>query len=71
MRSVRYFLTVLTTLEFTRQILMKVTNTEFHGCPSNEDRADIYGQTDGTKLTYAFRVHTNAPKNRLNTRTCL
>jgi len=71
MQTVRCFLSVLTILRFTRQIYIKVANTEFHVIPSSEDNADICGQMDIMKQIYAFHVHTNAPKNRIITVMCL
>ena len=43
---------------------MKFSNNKFHGYPTSRSRADIYGQTDMTKLIGAFRVDTNAPETR-------
>jgi hypothetical protein len=49
-------------LEFSRQIFEKYCNIKFQENPSGGSRVVLFGQTDMTKLTVAFRNPANAPK---------
>jgi len=51
------------TLEFSRQILEKYSNTKFHENPSSGGRVVLSGRTDMTKLIVTFQNFANAPKN--------
>jgi len=41
------------------------THPKFHENPSSRSRLVLYGRTDMTKLTVAFRNFATAPKNQL------
>ena len=59
----RYYCQILMKIEFSRQILDKYSNINFHENPSME--ADLFhtdGQAEMRKLIIAFRNSANVPK---------
>jgi len=63
MQSTRYSCTVLMTLEFSWQIFEKYSNIIVHENPSSGGRVCPSGWTDTMKLTVAFHIFLNVPKN--------
>ena len=53
-------------LEFSQQLCEKYSNTKFHENLSNGSGAVPSGQTDMTKITVAFRISANRPKNHIS-----
>jgi hypothetical protein len=55
---------ILIKLEFSRQVLQKYWNIQFHENLSSVSRVSPRGRTDMTKLIVAFRNFANAPIKR-------
>jgi len=53
-------------LEISRHIFEKYSNIKFYENPSSGSRVVPCGRTDMTKLIFAFRNFTNAPKIHIN-----
>jgi hypothetical protein len=64
MCSTRYSCRDLTKLEFSRPIYETYSNVKFHGKPSGGKRVVLWGQTDMTKLSVAFRNFAKAPNKK-------
>jgi hypothetical protein len=63
MQSARYFCSIVTVSEFSRQIFIKVPNIKLQENQSSGSRADNADRrTDMTKVTCAFHDYANAPK---------
>jgi hypothetical protein len=61
-RKITVIFVRLITLEFSRQVLEKYSNTKFHENPSSGGRVVLIGRTDMTKLIVTFQNFANAPK---------